>query len=243
MNILRFDSLGSTNSFLKERSKKERLENFTVVVAKEQSAGRGQGNNKWISVKGKNLTFSLFFRPAIEEGDEFLIQQIFSLGIKEALDRYTQGISIKWPNDIYFGDRKMGGILVENEYIGNRIASSVVGIGLNVNQEEFPEGAARPVSLIQVRKQATDLDSLLKEILDKIEEYEDLRKKGEYASIRNRYLSCLYRKEGYHPFYDKNGFFEARILRVEKDGRLVLERKDKGFERYSYKEVMWVIEG
>lgn len=242
MNILRFEEVDSTNSFLRQLSKEKKLDDFTVVSALSQKCGRGQGKNKWISEKGKNLTFSIFIHPKIEKGKEFVINQAFSLGIKKTLDKMITGTSIKWPNDIYYGNRKLCGILIENEYIGNTIASSVVGIGLNVNQTSFTKEASRPISLIDIIGKETDTDCLLECSLGNIFRLYSLMNEKNYDLISEKYKDSLFRKNGYHLFYDKNGFFNAKIAGIDLDGKILLETEKGESRAYSYKEVMWGIE-
>jgi BirA family biotin operon repressor/biotin-[acetyl-CoA-carboxylase] ligase len=238
MNIIKIDTCLSTSSFLKELAAKQDLEEETILVAKEQTAGRGQVGTQWESEAGKNLTFSMLFYPRfLPVKNSFLLSEMIALGVKEVLDTYCSPVSIKWPNDIYFRDQKLAGILIENEITGQILSQSVTGTGININQEIFRSGAPNPVSLKQITGKDTDLDDLLEKLSKTIgKRYEQLRT-GESESIIRDYHASLYRKDGFYPYRDKDHTFLARIESVGNDGLLHL-RSDKGEKRsYAFKAV------
>jgi BirA family biotin operon repressor/biotin-[acetyl-CoA-carboxylase] ligase len=238
MNIIKIDTCLSTNSFLKELATRQTLEEETILVAKEQTAGRGQVGTQWEAEAGKNLTFSMLFYPHfLSVKNSFLLSEMIALGIKEVLDTYCSQVSIKWPNDIYFRDQKLAGILIENEIMGQILSQSVTGTGININQEIFRSSAPNPVSLKQITGKNTDLDDLLEKLSKAIgKRYEQLRK-GESESIIRDYHASLYRKDGFYPYRDKDHTFLARIESVGNDGLLHL-RSDKGEMRtYAFKAV------
>ena len=145
---IRLDETESTNSYLKKVVKEERPEEGTLVIADFQTGGRGQMGNSWFSSKGDNLLFSLLVYPAqVKANEQFIISRIASLAIKNTLDLFIDDIRIKWPNDIYWQDKKIAGILIENDLQGDVIDNSVIGIGLNINQEKFPAELPNLVSL------------------------------------------------------------------------------------------------
>ena len=124
---------------------------FMTVIAERQTAGKGQRGNSWESEDCKNITFSFVLYPTfIEARQQFILSQIISLSIKEELDEWAEGISIKWPNDIYWNEKKICGILIENDLLGHHIGRSISGIGVNINQEVFRSDAPNPVSLKQI---------------------------------------------------------------------------------------------
>jgi len=146
MNIITVESVASTNSYLKELAHSRTLDEGTVIVTRNQTAGKGQQGNAWESEAGKNITCSILLYPSFLPVQHFfLLSEVISLGVKETLDAYTDGITIKWPNDIYYCERKIAGILIENEITGSNISMSVAGIGVNVNQEQFLSDAPNPV--------------------------------------------------------------------------------------------------
>ena len=145
--IIHVEETHSTNSLLREWLEQEPLSTGSVIVADFQTAGRGQVGNVWESARGKNLTFSLVLYPqALPVNQQFLISQIAALSVKETLDAYTEGISIKWPNDIYWQDKKICGMLIENDLSGHNLLRSIIGIGINLNQTIFRGDAPNPVS-------------------------------------------------------------------------------------------------
>ena len=234
--IIHIDETDSTNSWLRNFCSKEKgREEEEVVWAEYQTAGRGCGTNRWESERGKNLTFSVAIHPKeLPATQQFHISMAVSLAICEAIGQHIGDVSIKWPNDIYWRNGKIGGILIENTLKGSNIIESIIGVGLNVNQRVFKSDAPNPVSMWQICEHETDRKALLKEILEAFERILD-------SKIREQYLSKLYRHKGYHPYADKDGAFMAEIVTVEDDGHLVL-RDDNGKERrYAFKEVQFII--
>lgn len=206
------------------------------LVADYQTAGRGCGTNRWESEPGQNLLFSLLIHPSgVAANRQFRISMAISLSICEALGRHIGDLSIKWPNDIYWRNAKIAGILIEHTLQGASIRDSIIGVGLNVNQRRFHSNAPNPISLWQICEQTTDREQLLRDILASFERflYTD--------DVRSPYLSMLYRRRGYHPYTDRHGIFMAEIMGVEDDGHLLL-CDDSGIERrYAFKEVQFVI--
>lgn len=232
----------STNSLLREWLEREPLPTGSVIVADFQTAGRGQVGNVWESERGKNLTFSLVLYPqALPINQQFLISQIAALSVKETLDAYTEGISIKWPNDIYWQDKKICGMLIENDLSGHSLLRSIIGIGINLNQTIFRGDAPNPVSLWQIVKQEVDREVVLRQFLSRFEAYNQALLTGEKALIHARYMEALYRREGYHPYADAKGNFSARIYGIEPTGHLLLQSTDGAIRRYAFKEVSYLI--
>ena len=206
-----------------------------VVVAEYQTAGRGCGTNSWESERGKNLMFSVLIHPeGIPARQQFHISMAVSLAVCETLGQHIGDLSIKWPNDIYWRNGKIGGMLIGNQLQGDVIKDSIIGIGLNVNQREFKSNAPNPVSLWQITGQETDRRQLLDDFLHSLERYL-------YQDVRQQYLQMLYRRKGFHPFTDKNGAFMAEIVDVEDSGHLVLLDDSGQRRRYAFKEVQFVI--
>lgn len=232
----------STNNYLAELCDCKQLAEMTCVYTSFQSAGRGQRGNSWESEPGKNLLFSFALYPQfLKANRQFLISQITALGIMSALSLHTEDISIKWPNDIYWRDKKISGTLIENEINGSRIARSIVGSGININQTEFKSDAPNPVSLTQITGLHYDPRDILAEVMDEISQlYIDL-KNGDKKTIRTSYLNHLYRKDGFHPFKDKNGEFIARIDDIDHTGKLILEDQKGKIREYMFKEVEYIL--
>lgn len=243
--ILRLAEVRSTNASLRALLEKEPegLPEGSVVVADKQTAGRGQLGNAWESEPGKNLTFSIVLYPGcIPANHQFLISQIASLSVKETLDTYVSGIRVKWPNDIYRHEKKICGMLIENDLSGNFLYCSIIGIGINLNQEVFRSDAPNPVSLRQLTGQTYNREQVLNEFLERFYRNYLLLLQEKYAEIRLRYRRALYRGEGYFPYADAGGAFEACIREIETTGHLVLELRDGSLRRYAFKEVSCLAE-
>lgn len=240
--LIHISETNSTNNYLQSLCSKQKMEELTVVIADFQTSGRGQRGNSWESDSGKNLLFStVIFPEFLEARRQFLISQIISLAIKEELDTYTTDISIKWPNDIYWKEKKICGMLIENDLMGRNISQSIAGIGININQETFHSSAPNPVSLRQITGKEFDLFEILKNIVLRIQSYYSLLKKGNTESIVCQYEMSLFRKEGMHRFKDANGKFLARIICVEPEGRLILEDEKLNKRGYMFKEVEYLL--
>ena len=228
---MHIDETDSTNRWLREQGGEENV----VVWADYQTAGRGCGTNHWESERGKNLTFSMLLHPYdVPAQKQFHISMAISLALCKALGQHIGDLSIKWPNDIYWRDGKIGGILIEVSLLGNKVKDCIIGIGLNINQRVFRSDAPNPVSMWQICEQETDCEQLLQEILQAFQEYMGKSNKDEYQSM-------LYRRKGFHPYADKDGAFMAEIIDVEDDGHLLLRDDNGQLRRYAFKEVTFVI--
>lgn len=241
------DCVDSTNQYLQSILAEKEVDEGFVVSAAEQAFGRGYGTNKWESEKGKNLTFSLLLRPVfIKPEDQFLLTQIVSLAIFDLLTEIIpdEEISIKWPNDIYIGNKKIGGILIQNFIKGINIDYSIVGIGLNVNQQQFFSDAPNPASLIQFTTEIIPLNKLLdKQLLHLRKYYEQSVSYHFRKEIQNRYLSRLFRFRKTSIFSRKNQIFNATIKGIGDFGKLVLEHEDGREQQYAFKEIEFVLSG
>ena len=240
--IIRLAETNSTNNHLRGLVGKEPLPEGSVVIADYQTAGRGQVGNTWESEKGKNLMFSVILYPDyLPANRQFLISQIAALSVKETLDEYVSDITVKWPNDIYWRDRKICGMLIENDLTGHSLYCSVIGIGININQQEFRSGAPNPVSLAQITNREYDREEILRHFQKRLyDRYLGLILEHE-ADIRRDYMSALYRSDGFYRYRDDQGLFEARIKEIEPTGHLVLELSDGEVRRYAFKEVSAVL--
>lgn len=232
----------STISYLSELCGRQCIPELTTVVAGFQTSGRGQRGNSWESEKGKNLLCSFVLYPSfLEARNQFLLSQIVSLSVKETLDRYVEHISIKWPNDIYRKEKKICGMLIENNLTGTHITQSIAGIGINLNQEVFLSSAPNPVSLRQVTGKEYNPIEILAGVMQRMQENYFSLQHGETETIARRYHKALFRNEGTHPFRDSKGEFTAQIAGVEPDGHLVLLDNADKIRRYVFKEVQYVL--
>ena len=232
----------STNSYLDELCNNSSVEELTSVYTDFQTAGRGQRGNSWESEAGKNLLFSFVVYPEfLEAHRQFYLSQVTALALHDVLSSYTEGISIKWPNDIYWKDKKICGTLIENDLTGIHISRSISGTGVNLNQERFLSDAPNPVSLCQITGNQYNPREILEQIMEKVTEYYQLLKENRTEVQETRYKEALYRKEGLHLFRDKDGDFRARIADIEPNGRLILEDEDGQTRGYLFKEVEYIL--
>lgn len=231
---------GSTNNLLRQMSLQQALPEGFLVHTDFQNAGKGQMGNTWESENGKNLLFSILLFPKnIKINRQFILSQLTCLAIKKVLDGYIDDISIKWSNDIYWQNRKMGGILIENSLVREKIEKCIIGVGLNVNQEFFRSDAPNPVSIRQITGKEMDREKILFDIRKELMTlYADLN----YETIQTLYSQSLYRKEGLYYFQDvaTKEVFLARIVRVEADGRLILLTDSNVAKGYYFKEVLFI---
>lgn len=189
--ILKEETVTSTNDRLAELCQEKEIKEFTTLMAEYQTSGKGQRGNSWESEYGKNLTFSTVFYPqTIDPASQFILSMAVASAICTALAHYVHAdcLQIKWPNDIYWKDKKIAGILIENDLTGSQISQSIIGIGININQEEFHSSAPNPVSLRQITKKETDrmevLNSVLEHIIDLYSRIEN-RETDIITKIRN----------------------------------------------------------
>jgi len=240
IRILRTDS---TNNYANQQIRDTTLPEGTVFLTYEQTAGRGQVKNHWESEPGKNLTFSIVFYPDfLEIRRQFLISKVVTLGIYKAITKYVDQLKIKWPNDIYVEDRKLGGILIENSIMSGILKSSVVGIGMNVNQTVFHSDAPNPVSLQLLTNEHFDCETILLEVLSGINSYYELLRQGEYEIIDQQYLSVLYRLNEKHKFRTEIEVIEGEIIGVNEIGQLLIRREDGKILDFHFKEVEFLHE-
>lgn len=254
MQMIHLPEVRSTNTWMLDHlAKGEDMADETVVYTLRQTAGRGQMGNSWESEPGKNISFSMLLCPEfLPIREQFIISQLCSLAIVEALEELAYegekpeevDFSIKWPNDIYAGDRKLCGILIENRLMDSTLKHCVLGVGINVNQEKWIGNAPNPVSLKMLGIETNPVH-VLKIVAGHIHAlYEALRDNKEMAAvIRERYMQRLYRKEGYFAYYDPAGdeHFDARIVGVDAQGPLLLRLASGEVRKYWFKEVRFVL--
>ena len=243
MKIIKLDAINSTNSFLKELAQDAALENFTVVVTNNQTNGRGQQVSKWISEPFKNLTFSIFITFSdLQIQKKKYLNFAISLAIYESLlDLNVPRTTIKWPNDILSVNKKICGILIENSIKGSKIQSSIIGIGLNTNQQVFSDLLKNVTSLKNLTGKNYDLDVLLKKIVEKIKEKVKLLDDNSFADLEKDYLNVLYKKN--IPTIFKNSedvLFMGIITGVSKDGKLQIQLEDETVREFGIKEITFI---
>ena len=219
----------STNTLLKQLAAEGNPPDF--IYAGYQTAGRGQTGNGWESEADKNLLCSILLPP--NKNLYFL-----NIAVGVAIIRLMgEEFTIKWPNDIYWQDKKLAGILVENAIVGSEVKFSIAGIGLNVNQTEFKSDAPNPVSLKQITGKEYNIDRLMNLLLEEVQKV--LNEPEE--TIWSEYKAHLYRRECFWPFEDKNGRFEAAIQDVLPTGEIVLKDKNGQIRQYEFKQIKYIL--
>lgn len=235
--IIRLKEIDSTNRFLREL-KDEQEDEMVVAVADFQTAGKGQGSHTWESEAGKNLLFSIKVHPRwVPVRQQFLLSMAGAIAIKEALETYVDGITLKWPNDVYWNDKKISGTLIETSIDSKGIKACIFGIGINVNQEAFHSDAPNPVSLRQILGHEVDKDELLQKVIEGFRRYYELLRRADYMDVSGIYHLSLYRRKGFHRYEEADGDFEGAFVEVEDDGHLILHDKQGVIRSYSFGEV------
>lgn len=241
LKVIRLDTVDSTNNYLRSLPCAE-AEGATLVTADYQTAGRGAYANKWESERGKNLLFSLQFCPkGLPATEMFVLSEVAALAVSDALMQYADGIKVKWPNDIYCHDRKMVGLLIENDLAGKSVSRTVIGAGVNVNQTAFLSDAPNPVSLAQVLGHEVDRQQVLDSIVSNIMGYLRMVEHGFAGEIHALYLQRLYRRGERHMYSDAAGTFQAVLTDVEPTGHLLLTDDGGTVRRYAFKEVAFMV--
>lgn len=237
--IYAFDEVTSTNDLAIEGD----YHHGDVVWALSQSAGRGQRGHNWSSRAGENLTMSIIWEPqGLAVKEQFLIAEIAALAIVDTLRELNIEARIKWTNDIYVGDKKICGVLIENRLSGAGIARSVVGIGLNVAQSDFPEWIPNPTSIrLQTEGEHTPQEVLALLYTKLMARYESMAA-GDGVAIEREYNDLLYRRGEEHTYTLPDGTpLQATLLRVERDGRLMLRTADGKEHGYHFGEIFFRI--
>lgn len=243
-SLLTLDEVDSTNTWLRNAAANlgdSGRGHGLVVRARRQNAGRGQRGNSWESEPGLNLTLSIFLRPeGVEPSAQFLISEAVAIAAVEAvapvLDEAGLKAEVKWPNDIYVGNRKLAGILIEHSLSGHRIDWSIAGIGINVNQTVFRSDAPNPVSLAMLAgRDNIDMEPILSRFANAT--VENLRLSRD--ELHSRYTACLWRRSGFHPYLDnlRGDTFLGAIADIAPTGHLTLRLPDGSMRTFAFKEV------
>ena len=230
--------MSSTNDVATEMLKADTVAEGTIIYAGEQLKGRGQRGNKWISEAGKNLIVSIILYPDFLEAEQqFIISKVISLSIAEFLDAYSDAISIKWPNDIYYKDDKIAGMLIENSLEGNTIRNCIIGAGININQVNFPPEIPNPISLCMINKREYDIVPLLAEFCSICDLWYTRLKEGHLDYIDRKYRNRLYRLNIPGMFNTAKGNVRGRISGVDKFGRIKIETDHGNTVVYGFREI------
>jgi len=241
LRIIKINATNSTNSFLKELAQSSSIDELTVAVASNQTSGRGQMNNSWVSEPYKNLTFSLFTPlKKIEVKNQVYLNFAVSLAIYDTLLEYdVPKLNIKWPNDIMSDKKKICGILIENTFSHSRIKNTIIGIGLNVNQEKFHESLINASSLKIILKKNIDLELLMNKIIENIKLKISSIESEKFNLIHNKYHQVLYKKDIPTTFINlkTNQLFMGMINGVSSSGNLQIQLENDRIIEFGLKEI------
>ena len=254
------DETHSTSSLLRE-TYDDSLPHLFTIRTDFQTAGRGQAGNSWESAKGKNLLFSTLLRyPEVEAANQWRLSMLVAVAVREAITSILSPlasrlspITIKWPNDIYYNDQKLVGILIENTLSGRHIAYTIAGVGINVNQTQWLSNAPNPVSMRQITGEEYDVENLLNAFLEAIQRWET----ASTEQLREEYIKHLYRRTGWHSYLERevsvvptniqlatqpaDGVFLAQWVDITPQGEWVLRLKSGEEKRYHFKQIRFVL--
>lgn len=258
MKITHFKNIDSTNSYLQNLLDKGEDVADNVVVTDFQTSGKGQGKNVWQSEDGKNLLFSIALDMSfLKAEDQFLLTQMVSVAMINVLKNYLpeENLFIKWPNDIYFNNKKIAGILIKNEIKGIMLGTSIIGIGLNVNQTSFDESLPNPISMKMITGKDYDLEMLLNEICNKLSQQTTVNRQQISSNsisstlnfqfspfnFQHLYINKLFRYNQW-AFYEHEGKVkEMMITGYDRFGRLILKEKNDREVVCDLKEIVFKI--
>ena len=243
----------STSTLLRELYTEE-LPHLYTIRTDFQTAGRGQAGNSWESEEGKNLLFSALLRyNNIRATEQWRLSMLVAVALWEVLANYLpqEQLSIKWPNDIYFGDKKLVGILIENSLAGQYVGYSIAGIGLNINQTEWRSNAPNPISMKQITGQEYKAEELMNEWVHAMGNWEA----QSTEAIQTAYLQHLYRREGWHTYVEREvsvaptaiaqsgieGAFLAMFAGITPQGELILRTTNNEEKTYHFKQIRFVL--
>lgn len=244
----RLQTVHSTNSFLRELNGGDASFDMELATTEFQTAGRGQKGNSWESEKSKNLLFSILLHPIyVQPSKQFCISEAIALAVVKSLkeivaeESVAKDFSVKWPNDIYWKNKKIAGILIENELFGSTIRDCIVGVGININQQIFLSDAPNPVSLYNILGVNTNVEEVLDAIIKQFVANVSMIENGQTALLHKEYMDSLFRRKGFYPYRDFSSEFMATIKDVREDGRLILTDSDDKERIYEFKEVAIVL--
>ncbi|MFK7922357.1 MAG: biotin--[acetyl-CoA-carboxylase] ligase [Bacteroidia bacterium] len=240
---IRLQTTASTNTYALELLSDKPLEG-TLITAEFQESGRGQKGNAWAAPPETNLLFSLIYFPRfLPLSNMFSLSKAVSLGVQAAIQSFLPeaNVQVKWPNDLLINQRKVAGILIENQLEGTRIKASVIGIGLNVNQQNFPpELEATATSMRRFAKASLNREDVLQRMLENIEGRYLQLKSGKQAQLDRDYYDNLYGYQEPIRLQDEDGDFEGMIVGVDPNGKLAVQRGQK-LHYYDFKAVRFLL--
>jgi BirA family transcriptional regulator, biotin operon repressor / biotin---[acetyl-CoA-carboxylase] ligase len=240
--IIHLKEAVSTNAYAMEMVKNGVAQEGMVIRADYQKSGRGQNDLPWESEPGANLLISVILKPSTFPAIlHFHLNRFITLAVYDFIDKLLDvPVTIKWPNDIMAGDRKIAGLLIENIVRNSHIQWSVAGIGVNINQSVFKEYLPQATSVNNITGKKSDLALLTGQLSDAIEKWYVLFKFNRYEKIREEYQKVLYKAGTPTRFEDSSGKFTGTIKGALEDGRLIIEDELNKMRLYSNKEITFI---
>jgi len=238
-DFIRIESVDSTNNFAINLLRDTKPAAGTTVLTKRQTAGRGQRGNTWEVDPDQNLTFSVIVYPEIPVEQVQQLNFMVALALTKALRTFIPSVLIKWPNDLLVGSKKIAGVLIENQFRGNQVASSVIGIGVNVNQVVFST-SLNACSLKSLLGRDFDLEKVFLKIYGQLDFYLNLLMEQNFALLSKSYHENLFGKDEVRKFIDAKGEFSGIILGVDDKGLLKI-KCNEGIRKFDLKEIRFVL--
>lgn len=244
----------STSTLLREQYT-DALPHLYTIRTDYQTAGRGQAGNSWESEAGKNLLFSALLRyDGIHAAQQWRLSMLVALALWETLAQHlaSEQLTIKWPNDIYFADKKLVGILIENSLSGAYVGYSIAGIGVNLNQTQWLSNAPNPISMKQITGEDYDAEAIMNDWISRMQSWEQRTTE----ELHSAYMQHLYHREGWHTYVEREvsiaptaiaqegieGAFLAQITGVTEQGELLLRTENNEEKTYHFKQIRFVIQ-
>ncbi|HAN79603.1 MAG TPA: biotin--[acetyl-CoA-carboxylase] ligase [Bacteroidales bacterium] len=239
--IYHLPEIQSTNDWLKLEYKSSKIAEGSAVRTEFQLAGRGQRTNVWESEKNKNLLCSVFLKPEFLSLDkQFYLSMAVSLAVHDVVSVFIPGVKVKWPNDIYVENKKLGGILIENSIMGSTYGSSIIGLGLNINQLQFSGAVPNPTSMSLITNNELDVKLIFSQFLAALFlRYKQL-KSNDLCAIKSEYLSKLYQFNQWCKYEAAGKVFIARITEVHELGSLQVETQSGELQYFGFKEIVFL---
>lgn len=236
--IIRLSSVGSTNNYAANLLRTENVSEGTVILALNQSSGRGQMQNSWVSEPGANLTVSIVLKPVfMGVMEQFALSQMVSVALTETLKNVGMAeVAVKWPNDTLIYNKKVAGVLVENTVVGKQIATSIIGIGLNVNQLNFDQ-LPYATSIRKEKGEKVDVENVLEELLRQMNRWYMQLQQKKFGELKEAYLNYLVGMDVQLLYFVANTPQLFKIVDVDQAGRVVVEDKEGELSSFNFQEL------
>jgi len=238
-NLIHLTTVDSTNNYAANLVKETNVVNGTTILTKRQDSGRGQRGNSWHTEPNKNLIVSTIVFPKLNVSAVFFLTRAVSLAVVKTLHANSIEAKIKWPNDIYVGKKKIAGILIENQIQGQEIHTAIIGLGLNINQVDFPAEIAATSMHLELGN-AVELGHIFETYFSFLDFYIDLLMQSNFNLLEKRYLENLFQLNECCSYEDQNGRFDGEIIGIDSHGRLRIRCTDE-IRVYALQEVRFVL--